>query len=94
MLVRRAGGFLCVSLIEYAQREQPQDGSRQRHDDSVAASLGGTASQGLENAGGAKPADDVVAERDDRRHGWLSERSLDRKRSGYSCTDFVEADPM
>ena len=94
MLVRRAGGFLCVSLIEYAQREQPQYASGQGYDDTIAASLGGTASQGLENARGAKPTDDVVAEWDDRRHGGLSQRPLDRKRAGYSCTDFVEANPI
>jgi len=60
VLVRGAGRFPRVGLIENAHREQPQHRSRQEND-AVASSLDGTPSQGLKNTDGAEPANYVVA---------------------------------
>src|SRR5262249_8907542 len=91
VLVGRSGRRLGVVLVENAERQQPQHGSRQGNGDAVAATLDSAPAQCRDDADAAEPADDIVDNGDDAWRFGMCECAFGSEHTRYGCTDFIES---
>src|SRR6516165_10262842 len=94
VLVGRSGGRLGIGLVENAERIQPQQGSGQRNNDPIAATLHRAPAQRRENADCAEPAHHIVANGDDWRRFGMRGCPLDAEQPRYGSTDLIKSDTI